>query len=56
MSIADLENEIEALRLEVTALKQRADESDGKMLQLILVVRKLGAQSSPAVDLPASLG
>jgi cell division septum initiation protein DivIVA len=39
MSIADLENEIEALQQAVAALKQRADESDAKTQQLISMVK-----------------
>lgn len=52
MSIADLENEIEALRQEVAALKQRADESDANMQRLISMMEKPGTQSSPAVNIP----
>lgn len=52
MSIADLENEIEALRQEVAALKQRADESDANMQRLILMMGKQGTQSSPVPKIP----
>jgi cell division septum initiation protein DivIVA len=52
MSIADLENEIEALRQEVAALKQRADESDANMQRLMSMVEKSGVQSSPAPNMP----
>jgi hypothetical protein len=47
MTNTDLENEIEALRQELAALKQRVDESDANIRRLISMVQEPGAQSSP---------